>query len=146
MDWKHKDMWSLRGKNFLVQISRHGEEKPESERSFCYDEEGPHRWCVYAYIYPDHPNFGKFEGDAIWQEASGALPLHGGCSFLRYHRSDDGAKVTSVQVGCDYNHLHDTEFTRYATKDEAYEVFADAEALYQRLDGIQAVEKAKEGS
>jgi len=137
MDWKHKDMWSIRGKDFMVQISRHGEPAHE-ERTGCYDEEGPHRWCVYAYIYPKHPHFAAFKGTDLWQEAAGVLPLHAGCSFLTYHRGDEG-QILSVQVGCDYNHLYDDRFTRQATKDEAYEVFEDAEQLVAQLTNMVEV-------
>jgi len=134
MDWKHKDMWSIRGKDFMVQVSRHAEPSRE-ESSGCFDAEGPHRWCVYAYIYPKHPHFAAFKGNDLWQEATGVLPLHAGCSFLTYHRRDSG-DVTSVQVGCDYNHLHDNEYTQHATKEEAWEVFVDAEQLVARLTNM----------
>lgn len=131
-EWRHKDMWSMRGKDFMVQVSRHGEPMPESMRSYCYDEEGEHRWCVYAYIYPKHPHFAKFKGDQMWQEAATCLPLHAGPSYLRYHYDED-RKVTSVQVGADYNHLHDTHFTRYETREQAAEVFQDADDLFEML-------------
>lgn len=68
-----------------------------------------------------------------------ALPLHGGPSLLRWHYDDD-RKPTSVQIGADYNHLHDTHFSSYATADDAYEVFADAERLFNHLAEMVATE------
>jgi len=129
MNWDYKEEWWQRGKNFLIAVKRH-EEKPSS---FSSDEEGPHRWCVYAYIYPDHPHFAAFgETDEMYQRAATMLPLHGHPSFFHRH-VDDGGNTTSFQVGADYHHLHDAHFTHMATKDEAAEVFADAEELYAEL-------------
>lgn len=129
--WSHKDAWKRIGKDFLVEITRH-----EIERSDFTDyDDGLHRWCVYAYIYPKHPHFEKFEGGAMHQDAACALPLHCGPSYLRLHRDDDG-DVTSVQVGSDYNHLHDNRFTHYATAEDAAEVFRDAERLFDVLTSM----------
>ena len=124
-NWNHKDEWRLFGKDFMVVVSRH------EESELCGD--GKHRWCVYAYIYAKHPHFAKFDGPDMWQDAASCLPMHGGPTYLRYHRNDDAA-VVSVQVGCDYNHIYDSRFTHYETKDDAYEVFNDAYELFQRLE------------
>lgn len=124
-DWKHKDVWKRSGKNFLLEISRH---------SVLADfDEGPHRWAVYAYIYPKHARFSKFDGPDMWQEATLNLPMHRGPSLLHWHY-DEAMKPTSVQVGADYNHLHDDRFTHYANPEEAYEVFSDAENLFKHLN------------
>lgn len=124
-NWDHKDSWRRRGTNFMVEITRHSVSVPE------YESEGPNRWCVYAYIYPAHPHFAAFSGPAIYQDASSQLRFHCGCSFLEYPMYD--GKVTSVKVGADYHHLHDERFTRYATAEEAYSVFADANELFDQL-------------
>lgn len=125
--WKHKEEWHQRGNNFLVVVKRHTKQVDEinpSEVSQC--------WCVYAYIYPEHLIFEKFEGDSMCQAATDPMPLHGGCSYLQWHRDANG-NPTSVQVGADYNHLYDEEFTHYATPEDAYDVFRDADALFQHL-------------
>ena len=131
-EWKHKDEWHKRGKDFLVVVSRH---------SVSVDEYGgPNRWAVYAYIYPDHPIFNSFDGPDMFQYAASTMPLHGGCSFLRYPMYK--SVITSVKVGADYNHLYDDNFGYYETKDEAYEVFNDAAQLFQwlliRAKGVEA--------
>lgn len=125
--WRHKDIWSANGVGFLVQVSHHTGEPS----SFNYEDEG-HRWCVYAYIYPTHPRFAAFSGPSMFQDAACALQLHGGPSLLRWHYEDDG-KPCSVQVGADYNHLHDTWFTQCSTEQEASEVFEDAQRLFEYL-------------
>lgn len=125
-DWKHKDVWVKRGKDFSVEVSRHEVGYVDEFRRM-----GPHRWCVYVYIYPEHPFFPRFglaEDEKYQPNAVGYLPLHGGCTFYQAHRDRDG-KITSYQVGADYAHLHDEWYMECATKEDAGAVFADAEDL-----------------
>lgn len=121
--WDHKDVWRRRGKDFLIEITRHN--------GLASDWDGPHRWAVYAYIYPKHPHFVEFKGASLWQDATTVLHLHGSCSYLEYPMFD--GKVTSVKIGADYHHLHDDRFTHYGTPAEAYEVFSDADELFEQL-------------
>lgn len=126
-NYRHKDEWMREGRDFLVTVTRHSVQT-------LYDHEGTHRWCVYAYVYPKHPHFARFDGtETMWQDAATALPLHRGPSLCRKHMSAEG-EVTSYQVGADYNHLHDDYFTHYATPDDAREVFSDADRLFAWLD------------
>lgn len=125
--WKRKEVWHKYGDGFCVEVSHHTS-LPISK------EEGPHRWCVYAYIYPTHPHFEKFEGDKIYQDAATALPLHGGASLLHWHQDGKG-KITSVQVGGDYNHDGDAKYTHCEDSADAYPVFRDAEELVTWLSG-----------
>ncbi|WP_321913523.1 hypothetical protein [Paraburkholderia sp. J11-2] len=128
--WKHKDIWTRRGKMFAIEISRHYGTEDEYE--------GPHRWAVYAYIYPSHPHFSKFDGPNLWQDATQVLPFHRGCSYLDYPVHD--GKVTCVKIGADYHHLHDIGFTHCATADDAYRVFSDADELFDRLTAMAETE------
>lgn len=150
--WRRKELWSRRGDQFCVEVSRH--EAPLSELS---PELGEHRWCVYAYIYPKHPHFQKFDGtDYFFQDACAELPLHGGvissASYLRYHYAG-GGQTTCIQVGADYNHLQDEHFT-HLTPEEAGEVFRDADRLFDwltdakqaRVPSSSAGQKTKEKS
>ena len=133
-DFQHKDEWRRFGKNFLVTVTRHFDD-PSPTRPY----EGPHRWAVYAYIYPSHPHFAKFVGDDFWQPAAQVLPMHYCVSFLRRHYNAEGA-TTSIQVGADYHHLHDGHFTGYATREDAGEVFHDATVLFEKLTELADVE------
>ena len=122
--WRHKDIWIKADPGFAVEVSRHSSDPSGSE--------GPNRWCVYAYIYPTHPHFCKFEGSRMWQDAATEMPLHGGPSLLVRHIKDDGSPA-SIQVGSDYHHDGDCEFTHYADAESASQVFADAENLFSWL-------------
>ena len=127
-DWERKESWQKRGKNFCVEVHHH-----TIKHGAAFDTDaGEHRWCVYAFIYPQHPHFAKFGGDSMWQYAATDLPLHCGCSFLKRHYAPQG-KVTSIQVGADYSHLYDAVYTHYADQDEARSVFSDAAALWAWL-------------
>lgn len=125
--WTHKDEWRQFGKNFLITITRHGEKSSDQ----C---EGPNRWAVYAYVYPKHPYFAKFiNSGGMSQDACTAMPLHSYPSFFRAHVDADNGSITSFQVGADYHHLYDERFTHYATKEDAAEVFNDAQELHDWL-------------
>ena len=139
MNWQHKDEWRTSGAGFSVVVSRHSVVFPEPRPSFCSDLEGPNRWCVYAYIFPKHPQYAKFEGTAIDQDAA-KLDMHGGCTYLRRHFNEDG-KETSIQVGADYNHYGDSEYTRMETQEDAHSVFNDAQDLFDKLANM-----AKQGA
>ena len=134
-DWRHKDEWKKDGNGFLIVISRHTVTPPKGWTT----PEGPHRWCVYAYIYPGHPHFAKFSGPEMWQDAATCMPMHGGPSLLRWHYDDNG-KPVSVQVGCDYNHLHDDDYTHLGSSGEAWSIFNDADELHQWLTACHAIE------
>ncbi|MFA5900467.1 MAG: hypothetical protein WC829_15315 [Hyphomicrobium sp.] len=138
MNWNHKDEWSVRSTDFMVQVTRHSVQPIEGMEG----DEGENRWCVYAYIYPKHPKFSEFTKEAIYQPATENIPLHGGCSFCRIHVNSAGER-TSVQVGADYNHLHDDEFTFFATQKEAWEVFHDGDKLFNYLDKFGKVKEVE---
>ena len=95
-----------------------------------------HRWNIYAYVYPKHPHFTKFDGLDMRQPAANELPMHGGPSFLRWHYGDD-LKPVSVQVGCAFTHLHDECFSFYSDRSQACEVFAWAESLFNALSKME---------
>lgn len=132
-EFNHQDIWRLRGSGFLVTVVR---TTVDISPEYNFDNLGPNRWAVYAYIYPKHTCFAGFDDSGIWQEAAMALHFHGGPSFFQFNYDKTGEKQ-SVQVGADYNHLYDEEFSHYATKDEAAEVFDDATQLYAYLQKMQ---------
>ena len=126
-DYKQSESWKRQGKNFLIEVKHYIEETTQ----YCERE---HHWNVYAYIYPKHPHFAKFDGtEKMWQDAASALPLHAGPSFCRIHVDHKTGAYCSYQVGSDYSHLHDDHFSHYATPNEAYKVFEDADHLFDWL-------------
>jgi hypothetical protein len=127
-DWKRKDVWKREGKNFMVEVSRH---EVRVDDSGCYDSEGPHRWCLYVYVYPKHPVFAQFDASGQMYDQP-SFGMHCGNSYFRTWRNEAGA-VTSYQVGSDYNHDGDWHFTRMKTPEDAYEVFNDADEIFDAL-------------
>ena len=133
-NWRHKDIWKKNGTDFLVEVSRHSGNASELDL-----REGPHRWCVYAYIYPKHPHFSMFnEADDLWQDATTSLPGHSYPSYLRRHVDANG-NVTSFQVGWDYHHDGDWMFTHDANQEDAKRQFLDAQELFDRLQSMVVV-------
>lgn len=124
LNWREKTEWAVRGPQFTIVVSKH--------QQLARHETGPNVWCVYAYIYPEHPYFKEFKGTDLWQEATSIMPLHGGCSYLDYPGYQ--GEITSVKVGADYNHYRDEYFTHYATAEDAAEVFKDAQILFNWLE------------
>ena len=113
----HKEEWIRHGEGFRVSVSRH---------TSCEEN----RWCVYAYVYESHPLFNSItDGDyynSIYEDK-----LHGGCTYYREHSGGCGGVVK--QFGADYNHLGDSRFHSFSTKEEAFEVFRDCDLLFDWL-------------
>ncbi len=130
--YRKSETWKREGKGFMVTVHHHTE--PQREERACYDSEGPHRWCVYAYVYPSHPHFAAFDGtETMWQGAAAAMPGHSYVSFLRIHTKQPDNAICSYQVGWDYNHDGDWSYTQLANEQEALSVFSDADALFDWL-------------
>ena len=124
--WNHVDEWYKQGVDFQVVVKRWS--LPKSHWNLG---EGCQRWNVYAHIYPKHRLWDSFEGTDMFQSAASALPLHCGPTSLKYNTKT--GKVESLQVGADYWHLGDERFTNYETREDAWEVFQDAEELFTYL-------------
>jgi len=131
--WRHKDVWTtnrVSGDDFVIEVVRFAS-KP------YFRNEGENKWCVYVYVYPQHPLFKKINptvGDtiSIYDERLPNMPLHGGCTYTKIHLTDDGKEITSIQIGADYSHYGDELYSIMATKDEAWRIFNyDAEELYK---------------
>ena len=128
-EWKHKDEWRKNGKGFCVVVSRH---EVTLDMSGSSPDKGIHRWCIYAYIYPTHPHFKLFDVEKGMFEQPD-YRMHWGLSFFHAHRNDK-SEICSIQIGCDYDHLHDDHYTTLATKEAAVSVFNDADDLYAQLE------------
>lgn len=124
LNWAHKDEWRVFGDNFCITITRHS--GTPIDRS-----EGRNKWAVYAYVYPEHPLFDELKDKDMFTTG---LPFHCGGSFFQKHESE--GKITAIQVGADYNHLHDAHYTHYVTREDAGEIFEDAEELFKHLQEI----------
>ena len=145
-DFRSKQIWTkyFRDENgtatHLIELSNHKTQPmPEMDR-------GENNWCLYAYIYPEHPMFKLFNfpsHDYYSKEASFIedMPLHGGVTYLEYYWTDSemlgapsyGQKAleqplkTSVKVGCDYSHAWDEIYSTMETPSNG--LINDAEGL-----------------
>jgi hypothetical protein len=121
---RHADEWTIRGLNYCIVVRRHKVEPSGGD--------GPHRWCVYAYVYPMHRMFAAMhQHSRTGLEPYASMPLHGGCTLRRVHMGTFA--VESIQVGADYNHLHDTAYTWMETREDAAPVFRDAFKLWNHF-------------
>ena len=142
IDWQHKDIWSVRysDNNFSVTVEHF-------TRTPIFFNEGENSWCVYVYLYPEHPLFKEINpklGEPLntWDERFYNIPFHGGCTYAQLHINDNGT-ITSIQLGADYQHFGDEEYSRMSSKEDAYLVFYDAKKLinwamnYPNLENVE---------
>jgi len=139
MNWDTVTEFRHRGASntFCITVKHH-----TIDEKYCSPGEGPHRWALYVYIYPNHTMFQEFDGNThIYQKACENMPLHGGCSYVRYHLDEkDKTKPSSVQVGCDYNHLHDEFYTHLPLADfKGSSVERDAKVLFDYMTRRETV-------
>jgi hypothetical protein len=121
---RHAEEWTIRGLNYCIVVRRHNVEPSGGD--------GPYRWCVYAYVYPMHRLFPSMHQESrTGLRPYASMPLHGGCTLRRVHMGTFA--VESIQVGGDYNHLHDTAYTWMATREDAAPVFRDAFNLWNHF-------------
>lgn len=126
---KKVESWRYYGKqnSYMVEIVRSNYLKRDLE-----DEArngAKNTWNIYTYIYYNHPLFKEFA--SLVSAGDTFLNFHGGCNYMRKHRNDAG-EIVSVQLGCDFNHLHDDE-RYYETLEEVPTVEFNAVQLYKRL-------------
>lgn len=88
-------------------------------------------WNIYAYIYPGTRFFEELHKDFLesmekykdtgevglqdcmryWTpHCAEKLDMHGGATYCQVHWDNSGTKITSFEIGCDYNHLHDGHY------------------------------------
>lgn len=123
ISWRKKDVWTHRESSFCVEVSRHDGPK--------LDGSVENIWCVYAYVWNNHPAFNLFKKDETpFNQPS--FEVHSYPSYYRPHINKDG-EVTAHQIGWDYNHDGDWHYLTCKSKDEAGSVFWDAEKLIEQL-------------
>ena len=127
MDWNKKDVWTKLGTNFTVEV-KHWK---RGERNM---------WNVYAYIGKEHPHFSEFISEELFQPATEVLHFHWGVTFCK-GLCEFGKEIHAYQVGSDYAHCYDEPFESVDNRDDAYEVFQDAEILYKQLEEMEAKDK-----
>jgi len=132
--WKKLEEWLKREKDFTVVVKHWTEEEFDTR-------EGPHRWGVYAFIYPSHQHFKKLTGDNIFHAGAQEIPIHGGPSRFCRHWDSAGANVTSVEIGADYHHDGDRHYT---FNDTGEAVLFDADKLVRWLSDYESKGKGQD--
>lgn len=124
MNWNHRDEWTNHGDGFTILVSRHGVE----ETNYRTGEKWiANKWCVYVVIRAGHKLYEKLkDNDGLWHPDINPMPLHGGCSYVKRF---DGY----IKIGCDYSHINDDVCQGWKTRENALEVFIDAEQLYDYM-------------
>jgi hypothetical protein len=120
--WKQKLEWKKEGKGFLVSVTKHKR---------CDDN----LWCIYLYIYPDHPTFDKFNKDGtMWDQPH--FDCHSYVSYFQPHVRHKTGDIASYQLGWDYNHDGDSYYTSIEDVEDAGSVFYDAEHLFKQASDL----------
>jgi hypothetical protein len=130
-NFTHKETWSRRGKDFLIEVVRWESMTEETYNRIKNEiglDNGRYVWNIYCYIYPKHRLFEGISGE-------GDCPVnvfHGGCTFEKWNTKLNG-EVTSKQYGCDYNHYGDDGYTWMETPMQAITIFNDAQEIFEEL-------------
>ena len=119
----HKETWSRRGEAFCIEVVRW--------ESKGFDDKTEYIWNIYCYIYEGHDLFFELTDEFLF--GGGRLNFHHGCTYGRWFRDAENI-VRTKQYGCDYNHIWDVDIKDIKDPKEAYEVFNDAEDLFEQLN------------
>lgn len=148
MTFQRADVWLARGSDFAVEVKHRDTGKPPYS---MWAAPGGHHWTMYAYIYPKHPLFARLRTsgerhELMYQDAANDLPLHGGPTYFMVHRVDGQGDISSVEVGCDYQHqhLHDDMYSMAQPEEDGspnYMIADDAKTLFNHLESM--VEESK---
>jgi hypothetical protein len=123
IEYNKSESWATRGDNFCIEVKH-------------WKSGDSNRWNVYAHIFEEHPIFKDIEKQKN-------LTLHWGPTYHKLKTVDDIEKhkwsklSKTITIGSDYAHLYDERFEMFSTKEDAWEVFEDAEILFNELQGEQ---------
>jgi len=109
--------WNLE-KKFLVEVCK-------------WEEYGRVHWNKYLYLYPGHPEFGKYLPAENRCFPETPWNWNYGITFYTEIFDQDG-KIKYQKFGDDYAHIWDEE---NPVDSEGTRVFADAERLIETLEG-----------
>ena len=138
--YTHKETWSRRGKDFLIEVVRwetiNASKLLEIKAKIPSYDTGRFIWNVYCYIYPKHPLFNKPQTEDMFD--CPVKSLNCGCTYARWSRDKDG-EIQCKQYGSDYVHIWDEGMDKIENPEYAYRVFNDAEDLFNELEGEREI-------
>ena len=134
-----KTLWYYKGDSFTVEVAVWSNPKErEVLPKELFDSIPEYHWNIYVNIFPKHPLFDKVVKEELFDYGID-LPLHWGSSYHKWDYDASG-NVVAKRIGCDYQHCDDDRFGKYKTKEQAWEVFRDADELIEFFE----VRKAEE--
>ena len=113
-EWENMESWLKKGITFNVEVKRW---------SYTSNKILKNMWNIYVYYFRLDDDFDKVKEN---NDDLLGYNFHGG---ITYHKVED----SFIRIGCDYAHAGDDRFHTYSTKEEALEVFKDADEIYQYL-------------
>lgn len=140
-NWNLKEIWRLEGKSFKVEVVRWSCPIPEDCPKPIKSVYTRNHWNVYATVWglphASHPLFSRIDQtEDYYQDAVSSLHWHGGPTFMKLELNSS-REVIGAQMGSDYMHWRDDRFETISTKEDAWEVFSDAEMLYEQLSTME---------
>lgn len=91
-------------------------------------------WNIYVYLFQHHAAFNRFTGitEQNYISSDTVLDFHGGCTYFQRSWNSEG-RIVRVKLGCDYAHYGDEQYEDFATKEDAWKVFSDAQDLITQV-------------
>lgn len=137
IEWRERNIWSVYlDEKVTVEVSNHGKDMEFYKGNGC--------WCFYLYIHekniedferwwlPDIVTKFSFVTHDYDELPLGGVPFHGGVTYYAKHGHSEGKR--SVQIGCDYGHLWDSERDfSYSLEDIQRDALRAARALINSL-------------
>ena len=129
MDFHKSECWILKDYKYPFKV----------EVKHWVSGDGKNQWNVYAYLFQAFPNFENLK------ECIGAdipVSMNWGNTYCKWDRDKNG-EVTCKTYGSDYKHIHQERFEEYSTREDAFEVFEDAEYNWKELEECITVQEMK---
>ncbi len=119
----------LLGKNHTIEIRRIDECKKTIATLQELGLSSPkYKWFIYICLFKTHSLFPFFENvtSENYFSADTKVEMHGGVTFFQ-RQYNDAAELTSVKIGCDYQHYGDD---RFGEEEDSATVYEDAKELH----------------
>lgn len=135
-----KTLWYHRGAGFTVEVAVWSNPKErEALPTELLDSIPEYHWNIYVHILPKHPLFDRVVKAELFDYGID-IPLRWGSSYHKWDYDSSGA-VIAKHIGCDYQHCGDGRFGNYKTREQAWEVFQDADELIEFFEVRKAEER-----
>lgn len=118
-EWQQETNWLKREKGFNVKVKKWTMQGWDFENN---ELKTKNCWNIYVSYFRDNPDFNSIKNE----DFDFGYDFHGGITYTNFTEN-------VKEIGCDYLHCNDEKFEGFSTPKEAYEVFDDANAIYEYL-------------